>query len=45
MNETNLKGEYEFNVKAGADGDNDFLDRLRDQFNLKSPRLNGASRW
>ena len=35
VNETNLKGEYEFNVKAGAGGDNDFLNRLRDQFGLK----------
>lgn len=34
VNETNLQGEYEFNVKAAAHGDNDFLERLRDQFNL-----------
>ncbi len=34
VNETNLKGEYEFNVKAAADGENDFLQRLRNQFNL-----------
>jgi uncharacterized protein (TIGR03435 family) len=34
VNETNLTGEYELDVKAGADGENDFLQRLRDQFNL-----------
>jgi uncharacterized protein (TIGR03435 family) len=34
INETNLKGEYELDVKAAADGENDFLERLRDQFNL-----------
>jgi uncharacterized protein (TIGR03435 family) len=34
VNETNMQGEYEFNVKAGADGGNDFLERLRDRFNL-----------
>jgi uncharacterized protein (TIGR03435 family) len=34
VNETNLKGEYEFSVKASKDGENDFLQRLRDQFNL-----------
>ncbi len=34
VNETNLQGEYEFNVKAAAHGDNDFLERLHDQFNL-----------
>jgi uncharacterized protein (TIGR03435 family) len=34
VNETNLKGEYEFNVKAGEGSENTFLERLRDQFNL-----------
>ena len=34
VNETNLKGTYEFDLKAGAGGDNDFLARLRDQFDL-----------
>jgi uncharacterized protein (TIGR03435 family) len=34
VKETNLPGEYEFNVKAGADGGNDFLERLRGRFNL-----------
>jgi len=34
VNETNLQGEYEFSVKASAGGDNDFLQRLRDQYNL-----------
>ena len=41
VNETNLKGEYEFNVKAGADGENDFLERLRGQLNLS---INPAQR-
>jgi len=34
VNETNLQGEYEFDVKADAGGDNGFLQRLRDQYNL-----------
>jgi uncharacterized protein (TIGR03435 family) len=34
VNETNMQGRYEFDVKAGAGGDVDFLERLRDQFNL-----------
>jgi uncharacterized protein (TIGR03435 family) len=34
VNETNLAGAYEFNLKGGGSTDNDFLERLRDQFNL-----------
>lgn len=34
VNETGMKGRYAFNVKAGHGSPNDFLDRLRDQFNL-----------
>jgi uncharacterized protein (TIGR03435 family) len=34
VNETNLKGDYEITVHASETGENDFLDRLRDQVNL-----------
>src|SRR5580704_676725 len=34
VNETNLAGVYEFNLKGGRGTENDFLKRLRDQFNL-----------
>ncbi len=34
VNETSLAGEYEFRVKAAAGGANDFLERLRDKYNL-----------
>jgi uncharacterized protein (TIGR03435 family) len=34
VNETNLKGEFAFNVKADQTATNDFLDRLRDQMGL-----------
>jgi uncharacterized protein (TIGR03435 family) len=34
VNETNLEGEYEFNLNARSENENDFLERLRDQFNL-----------
>jgi uncharacterized protein (TIGR03435 family) len=34
VNETNLEGEYEFRLKAAAGSENDFLERLRDQYNL-----------
>jgi uncharacterized protein (TIGR03435 family) len=34
VNETHLDGEYEFRVKTAAGGANDFLERLRDQYNL-----------
>jgi uncharacterized protein (TIGR03435 family) len=34
LNETNLDGEYAIRMKAAAGSENDFLVRLRDQFNL-----------
>ena len=34
VNEPNLAGVYDFNLKSGGDAENDFLERLRDQFNL-----------
>ena len=34
VNETNLAGEYAFHLNAGTEKENDFLERLRDQFNL-----------
>ncbi len=34
VNETNMKGEYAFQLKSAAGAHNDFLDRLRSQFNL-----------
>jgi uncharacterized protein (TIGR03435 family) len=34
VNETNMKGRYAIDVKAGKDSQNDFLARLRDEFNL-----------
>lgn len=34
VNETSMKGRYAFNVKASEGSRNDFLDRLRDHFNL-----------
>ena len=34
VNETNRQGRFEFEVKASQSDDNDFLERLRDQFNL-----------
>ena len=34
VNETAMRGVYQFDVKTTEDSGNDFLDRLRDQFNL-----------
>ncbi len=34
VNETNMQGQYAFQLKSAAGAHNDFLDRLRDQFNL-----------
>jgi uncharacterized protein (TIGR03435 family) len=34
VNETKLAGEYALYLKGGAGGENDFLERLRDRFNL-----------
>jgi uncharacterized protein (TIGR03435 family) len=34
VNETAMQGVYEFNLKSSESSENDFLDRLRDQFNL-----------
>jgi uncharacterized protein (TIGR03435 family) len=34
VNETNMQGEYAFQLKSAAGGQNDFLERLRNQFNL-----------
>jgi uncharacterized protein (TIGR03435 family) len=35
VNETGMQGVYEFNLKSSESSENDFLDRLRDQFNLR----------
>jgi uncharacterized protein (TIGR03435 family) len=34
VNETELAGEYAFHLNAGSESANDFLERLRDQFNI-----------
>jgi uncharacterized protein (TIGR03435 family) len=34
VNETNLKGEFEFRIEDGKGAENDFLERLRDQLGL-----------
>lgn len=34
VNETNMQGQYAFQLKSAAGAHNDFLDRLRSQFNL-----------
>jgi uncharacterized protein (TIGR03435 family) len=35
VDETNLQGEYEFNIQASSQRNNDFLDRLHDQLGLR----------
>ena len=34
VNETNLEGKYDFQVRTGGGQQNDFLERLRSQLNL-----------
>jgi hypothetical protein len=34
VNETDLKGEFEFRVEDSKGAENDFLERLRDQLGL-----------
>jgi hypothetical protein len=34
VNETNLAGKYAFQLNAGSETERDFLERLRDQYNV-----------